>query len=173
MTFPPPVPRGTSPSCRGPPSVFSLSPKEFLPPGRFNGGGPPPPTPAIHFTASERMGELISDISRGKRFYACRAAARARKREGWRSTKRETDDMKERRSKKRERGREAGQGGRKGSRFSLSEGHPLSFPAVVHHVTRALFVVPILPFVLAGRETKHLVFKSRVTQCHRTNVPGV
>lgn len=61
-------------SCRGPPSVFSPA-EGILLPRRFKGGrgpGSPAPTRAIHFAASERMGELISDISWGKRFYARR-----------------------------------------------------------------------------------------------------
>lgn len=126
LTFPPPIPRGTSRSVRSPPSVFSLA-EGILPEGRFNGGGPPPPTPAIHFTASERMGELISDISRGKGFMR---AVRRREHGSERVKIHEVGNE--------DKVKEVEQGeGQRGQKGVDSKVYPLSFPAVVHHVTRA------------------------------------
>lgn len=141
MTFPPPVPRDTSSrSCRGSPSVFSLvEGRNSSNAERFKGGGVTAPTPAIHFTASERMRELISDISWRKGFYARRAEAR------------EAEDLTNGKQKERERETEDARNG--------SQSLPLCLPFLpssTQRLTRASLLCQCC-LCQPGRETKHLV----------------
>lgn len=98
------------------------------------------PTPAIHFTASERMRELISDISQGERkgFYAKpRGSERgARLDERW-ELERETERERERVCD--------------GPQESL--GPPFFLPSTVD---ADFFVVPMLPFVSPGEKRNTL-----------------